>query len=78
LRVDHDVERGESWQVVGVHHLDVRDGVAAPADAVGPSRRGERVERLADRTIADGVHVHAEAQGVEPRHGLIEQVRRKV
>ena len=52
------LELGEPRVVVGVHQLQVRDGVAAVGVAVGLARDLVAVERCADGAVADGVGVH--------------------
>ena len=51
------------------------DVVAPVARAVGPSRRLERVERVANGAVADGMDVDLEALRLEARGGLREQGR---
>ncbi len=64
LHVGGDAQRGETRYVVGMHDLEVSDVVPLAARAVGGQRRLDRVERLAHRTVPDGVKVHLESLGV--------------
>ena len=65
LCVRDDAELGEARLVVGMDQLDVREVVARVAPAVRLLRRLDRVERLANRAVADRVQVHLEAVRVE-------------
>ena len=72
LRVRDDAELGEARLVVGMDQLDVREVVARVALAVRLLRRLDRVERLADRAVADRVQVHLEAVRVEQDEHALE------
>ena len=69
LHVGGDAELGEPRHVVGVDQLQV-------GDVVAPGRVGadHRVQRLAHRPVADGVHVHLEAGGVQGGHGVLDRL----
>ncbi len=43
--------------------------------AIRVARRLDRIERLADRGVADRVEVHLEALGIEPRHDFLQELR---
>src|SRR6202035_2783050 len=58
--------------VIGVHDLDVRDVVAAPARAIGRPGCRDRVERLAHGPVADGVEVDLESGRVDGGDGFPE------
>ena len=50
-----DIQRGEAGDVIGAHHLKMLDPVAAVAGAVHLARFFIAIQRLPDRSVADGV-----------------------
>ena len=75
LGIGGHAERAEPPDVVGVDDLDVGDVGTRVAHAVGPPRRLDRVERLADGSLADGVEVRLEPERVQARDVLAESLR---
>ena len=76
LHVRHDAELAEACDVVGMHDLQVRDVVAVVVAPVRRDRMLHRVEALAHRSVADRVEVQLEAEGVEARRGLVQELGR--
>ena len=74
LGVGHDLVAGETRHVVRVDDLDVGDVRAGVVRAVGQPRRGHRVERLADRPLADGVGMRLEAGRADGDHGVAQRL----
>ena len=74
-RVRDGAQPPEPRDVVGVDHLDVREVVAAVVRAVGVARGLDGVERLAHGALRQRVEVHLEPERVQPRDGLLQQLR---
>ena len=75
LNVGDRLELREPRQVVGVHNLEVREVVAAVGRPVGLAGRLDRVERLANGAVAEGVEVHLETGCVELGHVVAQRDR---
>src|SRR5262249_11303400 len=58
-----------------VDDLKVRDVVPPVARPVNVAGGGDRVQRLPDRTVPDGVDVHLEPAGVDGRDRLLQLLR---
>ena len=75
LGIGGHIERAEARDVVGMDDLDVRDVRSRVRRAVGPPRRLDRVERLANRPVADGMEVRLESEGIEARDPFEQALR---
>ena len=68
-------ELAKARDVRRIDQLQVRDVVAVPEIAIGLARGLDRIQRLADRAVADRVEMHLESVGIERGDALLEQFR---
>ena len=66
---------GEPRDVIGVHDLQVREVVPVARVAVFPTRGRDRVQRVANGPVAQGVEMHLEALAVKRGHELRQAAR---
>ena len=59
----------------GMHDLDVGEVMAVVARAVRDQRGLDRVQRLADRAVAQRMEMRLEAERVQLGHGVLQQFR---
>ena len=65
LAVGRHAQRAEPGDVLGLNHLEMRDVMPVIVRSVHFQRGFDGVERDANRSVADRVHVDLEPQGVE-------------
>ena len=71
----HRSELTETRQIGRVHELEMGERVAPVGRPVGRARRGDRIEALAHRPVAERMEVDLESGCVEPRDDGVERAR---